>query len=211
MSTASRMQKNAMTKMEQALALFDEAKQTMRLANRFGEEPESGTILVFDKIFSSRNEVLESRGLNFDPNVLVPNLNRRQIDRLGEVLSTIVVFDGTAEVNSYRYVAIRIGGTWFTSSAGKAKMSWDQLVEFIDDSQCWKVTGLEEIPLDAPEVIEAAPVAAEPLGEDATLASVLGVNRKQVMEVLRKLRANGGNPTPKTIVDALAKIGSEGK
>jgi hypothetical protein len=218
MSNASRMQRDAMETMERALALIDEAKEKMRLANRFGEEPESGTILVFDKVFANRGTALESRGLTFDPDVLVPNLNLNSYQRqqLGNVLAgtAVVVFDDTeafaeSQKVSYRHVAIRIGGTWYTTSARKAKMTWENLVEFIGDSQCWKVTGLEEIPLDMP-VIEAAPVVAETTqAEDVTLAALLGANRKNVMATLQKLRANGKNPTPKSIVDALAKIGSE--
>lgn len=205
MSTASRMQKDAMEKMTRALALIDEAKKTMSLANRFGEEPESGTILVFDKIFSNRGEALESRGLNFDPDILVPNLSRRQIERLN-----VVVFDSSAEFAEaqkvgYRYVAIRIGGTWFTSSAGKAKMKWDQLVEFIGDSQCWKVTGLEEIPLDTPEVIEAAPVAASTEAAETDLADLLASNRKDVAAIVRKLTANGRKQTPAVLIDNIVR------
>jgi hypothetical protein len=218
----SKIQRDAAALMAKAVEMLAQAQGQLRLANRFPVEPEVGTVLMFEKEFPTSQAALESAGLDFDPNKLVPNVRPAQLERLAEVMgvgrtgSVVVLDEDTfAEVQrtTYTYAALRIGGVWYTTAArGNKTMSWDKLVEFIGDARCWVAETWREIPVEAPEVIESA--SAEDEGaeaEAATLAGLLGANRKQVMETLQKLRANGKNPTPKTIVDALAKIGVEDK
>lgn len=219
-----KIQRDAAALMAKAVEMLAQAQGQLRLANRFPAEPEIGTVIMFDKEFPTPGAALEAAGLNFDPAKLVPNLRPAGLARLAEVVGQqsagVLVLDqdvfDEVQRSTYRYVAIRIGDIWYTTAAKTNKtMSWERLIEFIGDSQCWIAETWREIPVDPPEVIEAAGDTegeqARSEAEAATLAEVLGTNRKQVMEVLRKLRANGGNPTPKTIVDALAKIGTEEK
>lgn len=206
----NKIQQNALATVKQALAMLVEAQDQMLLASRFGAEPEIGTILVFDKVFPDKQAELNARGLTFDPVALVPNLDSRA--RAG---MNVVVFDDADafaeyQKTSYRYVAIHISDDlWFTTAARGAKKNWQDLAEFIGDSPCWKVSAMEEIPVEAPEAIEATAEVAQ--ADDVTLAAMLGANRTEAMKVLQTLRANGKNPTPKTIIDALAKIGSGSK
>lgn len=218
----SKIQKEAAELMAKAVGMLAEAQDRMRLAERFPVEPDNFTVLQFDKEFPTANEALDAAGLNFDPNKLIPNLRPAGLERLAEVIGggpgVLVVDPGDfaeAQRTSYRYVAIRIGNTWYTTAARTNKtMSWERLVEFIGDSPCWVVEAWREIPVTPPQVIEVGDDIeqdAKDTAEAVTLADALGANRRQVMEVLRKLRANGKNPTPKAIVDALAKIGAEEK
>jgi hypothetical protein len=215
----NKIQREAAAMMARAVEMLAEAQGRLRLADRFPTEPEPFTVLQFDKEFPTSQAALESAGLSFDPQKLIPNLRPAGLEKLAEVVGyNRAVFaldeDTFAEVQrtSYRYVAIRIGDLWYTTAAKANKtMSWERLVEFIGDSPCWAVESWREIPVEPPQVIEAA--SAEDEGaedEGATLAGLLGANHKQAMAVLQKLNANGKRPTPKTIIDALAKIGTEG-
>jgi hypothetical protein len=217
----NKIQQEAAALMARAVEMLAEAQGQLRLANRFPVEPEPFTVIQFDKEFPTSQAALESAGLSFDPQKLVPNLRPAGLEKLAEVVgynqAVFALDEGTfAEMQrtSYRYVAIRIGDLWYTTAAKANKtMSWERLAEFIGDSPCWAVASWSEIPVEPPQVIEAADESREgsDAAAEATLAEVLSTNHKQVMEVLRKLRVNGGNPTPKTIVDALAKIGAEKK
>jgi hypothetical protein len=216
----SKIQKEAAEALAAAMQLVMQAQDKLRLANRFAVEPDIGTVIMFDKEFPNSNATLEAEGLNFDPAKLVPNLRPAGLERLADVIGVrttgVLVLDEDTftevQRSTYRYVAIRVGDVWYTTAArGNKMMAWDKLMEFIGDSQCWVAETWREIPVEPPEVIEAAADVEDEDAEATTLAEVLGANRKQAMEVLRKLRANGGNPTPKTIVDALAKIGTEEK
>jgi len=219
----SKIQKEAAKKLAEAMELVLQAQDKLRLADRFPVEPEPFTVLQFDKEFPTPGNALEAAGLNFDPNKLVPNLRPAGLEKLAQVIGGynpgVLVVDSEdfaeAQRTSYRYVAIRIGDAWFTTARGKnSLMPWDKLVEFIGDSPCWVVESWREIPVEPSQVIEMADDVeqdARDTAEAVTLADALGANRRQVMEVLRKLRANGKNPTPKAIVDALAKIGAEEK
>lgn len=207
----NKIQQNALATVKQALAMLVDAQDQMLLASRFGIEPDVGTILVFDKVFPDKQAELSARGLAFDPSDLVPNLDSRT-----RASMNVVVFDDADafaeyQKTSYRYVAIRMGDFWYTTATRGTKKNWQDLAEFIGDSPCWKVSALEEIPVEVevPEAIEAAAEVTQ--AGDATLAAMLGANRSEAMKVLQTLRANGKNPTPKTIIDALAKIGSESK
>lgn len=218
----SKIQKEAADLMARAVSMLAQAQDQLRLAERFPVEPDQFTVIQFDKEFPSPNAALEAAGLNFDPAKLVPNLRPAGLERLAEVIGgnrAVLVVDqddfAEAQRTSYRYVAIRIGDVWYTTAARNNKtMPWDRLVEFIGDSPCWVVESWREIPVEPPQVIEIADDIeqdARDTAEAINLADALGANRRQVMEVLRKLRANGKNPTPKAIVDALAKIGVEEK
>jgi hypothetical protein len=209
----SNIVKSANEKMDQALRLLGEAQAAMQLANRFGAEPEPGTVLVFDKIFPNEGAALDSLGLNFDPEKLVPGNKSALFDvlsgaRLGgrAQYGGVVVIDdddafAKAMQKSYRHVAIRIGNVWYTTSPRISKVSWDKLAEFIGDSQCWKVTGTEEIPLEAPQVIEQA---SEP-ADAPNAADAIKDNRKALMGALARARANGKSPTPKEILEIVTK------
>lgn len=218
----SKIQKDAAAMLAEAMELVTKAQDRLRLANRFAVEPDVGTVIMFDKEFPNSQAALESAGLNFDPAKLIPNIRPAGLEKLAQVMgvgqtASVVVLDqdvfDEVQRTTYRYVAIRIGDVWYTTAARANKtMSWEKLMEFIGDSQCWVAEQWREIPVEPPEVIEAAPdVEDDGETEAATLADALGANRKQVMETLRQLRANGKNPTPKTIVDALAKIGVQDK
>lgn len=217
----SKIQKEAAKNLADAMALVLQAQEKLKLADRFPVEPEPFTVLQFDKEFPTPGDALEAAGLNFDPAKLVPNLKPAGLEKLAQVIGGynpgVLVVDqadfAEAQRTSYRYVAIRIGDVWYTTAARSNKtMSWDKLVEFIGDSPCWFVESWREIPVEPPQVIEAAVDDADAERTEATtLAELLGANHKRVMETLQKLRANGKNPTPKTIVEALAKIGAEGK
>jgi hypothetical protein len=221
----SKIQKDALSALQSATAMLAKAQEQLRLADRFAVEPDPFTVIQFDKEFPNASAALEAAGLNFDPAKLVSALRPAGLSRLAEVVGRqsagVLVLDEDvfteAQRTSYRYVAIRIGDLWYTTAARNNKtMPWTQLIEFIGDSPCWVVESWREIPVVPPEVIEAA-VADEGAQdtavptEEATLAEVLGSNRAEVMNVLKALRNNGKNPTPKTIVDALAKIGTEEK
>jgi hypothetical protein len=216
----SKIQKEAADLMARAVSMLAQAQDQLRLAERFPVEPDQFTVIQFDKEFPSPNAALEAAGLNFDPAKLVPNLRPAGLERLAEVIGgnrAVLVVDqddfAEAQRTSYRYVAIRIGDVWYTTAARNNKtMPWDRLVEFIGDSPCWVVESWREIPVEPPQVIEAATGdEGSEEAEAATLAELLGANRKQAMAVLQKLNANGKRPTPKTIIDALAKIGAEDK
>lgn len=214
---SNKMQKAAAQLLEQAIAQMAQATEMMKVATRFGVEPVDGTILVFDKIFSNETEALDSRGLDFDPLKLVPNNASGLLNLLGlgglDGLSGRVVDGGTSVVyddinqfaatqrTSYRHVAIRVGRTWYTTSAQITKVSWERLSEFIGDARCWKVTGLEEIPVEPVEVIEEARQVTEAAPTAApNAADAIKSNRPAIMAALRKARANGKNPTPAQIM-----------
>ena len=218
----TKLQKQANDAVVKALEMLTQAQETLRLASRFGEEPEVGTVLIFDKIFRTESESLAARGLSFDPDKLVPNANftRGRIGGrnayAGQLADggTVVVFNedefAAQQVTAYRHVAIRVGnGNWYTSSTRKPSFTWDELVEFIGDSQCWKVTQSVEIPKVSEGDEDDAPIStATPGAGFAELVSDKAL-RNKAMAKLRALRNNGKNPTPKQILDALAGLDSE--
>lgn len=221
---STKLQKQANAAVMQALEMLTKAQETLRMASRFGEEPEVGTVLIFDKVFRNEGESLATRGLSFDPDKLVPNADFTR-GRIGgrEAYAgkladggTVVLFGSADEfaaqqVVAYRHVAIRVAnGKWYTSSTRKPSFDWDELVEFIGDSACWKVTQTVEIPQASEGDEDNAPISTDAPG--AGFAELLGdkATRNKAMAALRKLRNNGKNPTPKQVIDALAGLDSEG-
>lgn len=222
------MQSKAADMVAEATRLLALANEAMRKSARFGDEPDTGTILVFNKTFGERrNNGAQNVGLLFDPATLVRTVEgrdtsarmRKMLEEVGispdDVEITFAqVSDPYAESRVYTYVALHAanGGWYLTSPKKPEALTWEELVDFIGDSPCARVTSYEEIPLEpvAQTVNEEAP-AAVAVAEAPSPEEIINANRKELMKELARMRANGKSPTPKQILDAIGSVVSGAK
>lgn len=94
-----------------------ELERVLALHTRFPEEPEIGTVLMFEITWPQTSRQIYQTRLTGDPQT----------------------------PNTYPYLAILgTNGMWYTTTSNHRMMSWEQLVEFIGDNPCWSMVKDEQ-------------------------------------------------------------------